>query len=341
MRALRAFGKFFWRFMVIFSFIVNFILVCVIIGLVIFIFNIKKDIAEPLINGLHSSFVGLDDATIDWTIPVRANIPVDLDIQLQTDTVVVLNEPVPLVVNALIDLPGINAYGVNARVDLQLPAGLELPVKLDVPVPVREHMDIALDVRAVIPLSETQLHDPFENLRMLFEPLSRALGNLPNNFNEAGELAGDVLSGKSINLLEETEYSQAPWPGFSKTAGLNYTLLNQPVPPENKPVETGIVVLGGIPALDEQLRPELYTNDNTPETVNERAISDATAKGILPVYFRGGMGPYYLEIQENVVPLTAGSQAVSPGTGETPGTREVTETDQGIIPTPSAPGGGG
>ena len=58
-------------------------------------FEIKNQVAQPLVNGLHSSFVGLDQATIDWTIPVRDTIQVQLDIPLETDTVVVLTEPVP------------------------------------------------------------------------------------------------------------------------------------------------------------------------------------------------------------------------------------------------------
>jgi len=164
MRLLKGFGKWFFRFMVIFSFIVNIILVVVLLVLGILIFDIMDNIANPLVGGLHSTAVGLDEATIDWTIPVRDTIPVVLNIQLDTDTTVVLTEPVPLQVRATIDLPGINAYNVDANVNLSLPVGLELPVHLNIPVPVEEDLDIALDVRAVIPLSETQLHDPFETL---------------------------------------------------------------------------------------------------------------------------------------------------------------------------------
>ena len=134
----RSIRKWFWRFMVIFSFIVNLILVIVLLVLVLFIFEIKHQVADPLVTGLHSSFVGLDEATIDWTIPVRDTIPVVMTIPLETDTVVTLTEPVPLQVQALIDLPGINAYNVVATVDLTLPQDLQLPVALDLDVPVDE-----------------------------------------------------------------------------------------------------------------------------------------------------------------------------------------------------------
>ncbi|MGB1288599.1 MAG: hypothetical protein ACPG7F_18845, partial [Aggregatilineales bacterium] len=200
-RFLRNLGKFIWRFMVIFSFIVNFVLIVVLIGAGLLIFEIKNNVADPLVGGLHSTAVGLEHATIDWTIPVRDNIPVNLDIELNTDTVVVLSEAVPLSVVASIDLPGINAYNVAANVDLSLPAGLELPVTLDVPVPVREYMDVELDVRAVIPLSETQLADPIQTLGLLFEPLALGLHNLPSDFDEAGNAVAQIL--RSEKKLED------------------------------------------------------------------------------------------------------------------------------------------
>ncbi|MFW5709624.1 MAG: hypothetical protein ACOCX5_05330, partial [Chloroflexota bacterium] len=189
-RFFGAVGRFFWRFMVIFSFVVNIILVIVLLVLGLLIFEIKNQVAEPLVEGLHSSFVGLDQATIDWTIPVRDQIQVELNIPLETNTVVVLTQPVPLQVDALIDLPGINAYNVNATVDLELPAGLELPVALDLDVAVDEPLDVELDVRAVIPLAETQLHDVAHNLRLQLEPLAIALNNLPNSFSGAAQMVG-------------------------------------------------------------------------------------------------------------------------------------------------------
>ncbi len=332
MRILRGIGRFFWRFMVIFSFIVNLILVIVLLVLGLLIFDIKNNIAQPLVGGLHSSFVGLDNATIDWTIPVRDTIPVVLNIPLKTNTKVVLSQPVPLTVNALIDLPGINAYNVNATVQLELPAGLELPVNLDLNVPVNETLDVSLDVRAVIPLKETQLHDVAENLRLLFEPLARALYNLPGNFGEAGTLVSSVLSGNPPNLLADNAYSLNPWPGFSKTAGLNYTLLGEPVPAANVPLETGIVPVGGIPALDEQLRPEIY-QEGGPAAVNAQAGQGMEAQSVPATYYDGGVGEVYVEAQE-----AGGSSVQSQGTAPNTGGPTVAPTpgpDMGIMPTPT------
>jgi hypothetical protein len=309
MRLLKGIGRFIWRFMVIFSFIVNIVLVVVLLGLGLFIFEIKNNIAQPLIGGLHSTAIGLENATIDWTIPVRDNIPVNLDIPLQTNTIVRLTASVPLQVSATIDLPGINAYGVTANVNLRLPEGLELPVALDLNVPVRERLDVSLDVRAVIPLSQTQLADPIQNLGLLFEPLAIALHNLPSSFDQLGQTVGRILEGKPLNLLATdgtggiNDQPYIAWAGYSRTAGLNYALFDQPVPIQNQALATGIVPLGGIPLLDSLLpyRESLYKDDSTPASVNAQAAQNMSAQGIDSVYYDGSMAAYYLRAQANAL----------------------------------------
>ncbi|MBZ0282049.1 MAG: hypothetical protein K8L97_15020 [Anaerolineae bacterium] len=343
MRALRSVGKWFWRFMVIFSFIVNIILVVVLAVLLLTIFDIKANIAQPLIEGLHSSFVGLNDATIDWTIPVRTSIDVtdktitvDDSILLDKDTIVTLTDNVYLNVTANITLPGVGNLN-NAQVALALPKDLQLPVHLSLDVPILidvpvnlEDIPVDLDVRAVIPLSQTQLHDPVENLRLLFEPIVRILGNLPGDFSEVGPFVGNVVSGNTPNLLAETQYSQNPWPGFSTTAGLNYDMANVPVPPENVPALTGIQATGGIPALDQGIRPELYQSGD-PLTVNAQAVQGAQAQGIAPQYYDGTYSDYAGSPLKQA--LTA-----SQGAGTSPDTPPPVEGGQ---QPPVQPGNGG
>lgn len=298
MKVLRAIGRFFWRFMVVFSFVVNLVLLIVVIGLLAFLFNIKNDIAAPLITGLHSSFVGLDEATIDWTIPVRATVPVNLDIPLSTNTVVTLTEPVPLSVTANIVAPGLTVS--NATVTLELPQGLNLPVALNLGVEVRDQLPVALDVRAVIPLQDTQLHDVAENLRLLFEPLAVGIVNLPNDWNETFDMVGQVLRGEPVDLLAENAYSNQPWPGFSRTAGLNYPehLLTAEWPQENVPVQTGITMVGGIAAFDEPLRPQLYQGTGGPLEVNAQARASMTASGVPQQYYDGSFNAWRVAIVE-------------------------------------------
>lgn len=318
MRVLRAIGRFIWRFMVIFSFIVNLILVIVLLAVVLLIFDIKNNIAQPLVTGLHSSFVGLDQATIDWTIPVRADVPVNLDIPLETNTVVELTEAVPITITgAVIRAPALALD--NATVSITLPAGTRLPVRLDLDVEVRDSLPVELDVRAVIPLRETQLHDPFANLQLMFEPLAVGLTNLPSGFNEVGPFVGDLFGGQ-LNLLQPNDYSRSPWPGFSRTAGLGYEprLLTAPVPTDHQPLETGIIPIGGIPALDEQLRPEVY-QEGGPVAVNQEAYQAMEQAGIQLYYFNGQFYIYRRDVVSGA-PSDGGNQGDTPPIEVTPAT---------------------
>ncbi len=348
MRALKAIGKYFWRFMIVFSFIVNIILVIVLLVLGLTIFDIKKNIAQPLIEGLHSSFVGLNDATIDWTIPVKDTIHVDRAVaQLDTtipinvgETVVILTQPVPLTVAANITAPGLTVS--NASVNLTLPAGTRLPVSLAFDLPVQQAATVSLDVpvdlkvRAVIPLNQTQIHDPVENLRLLFEPLVRALGNLPDDFGQVGPFVSQILSGNAPNLMAETPYSQRPWPGYSTTAGTNYDQSQVEVPANNLPVNTGIVPIGGIPLLDQLLRPDLYQNGNTPATTNAQTISNLQNAGLSPSSFNGD----YADTANSPSKQAAGQSPTAVPEGEPPVNNGQDGQNTDTIPPTPVPGGG-
>lgn len=363
------FGKLIWRFMVIFSFIVNIILLLVLLGLGLLIFDIKNNIATPLITGLHSSFVGLDQATIDWTIPVGFNLPLDLPVPInastitsqvsqingipvspiQGETVVTLTRDVPIqITGANIVAPGLTVSG--ATVNISLPAGTQLPVSLDLAIRVVSDVPISTDVRAVIPLDQTQLHDVAENLRLLFEPLARIMTNLPNDFGGAAQMVSNILAGQQQNLLAENAYTANPWPGYSRTAGFGYSLYGVPVPASNQPIETGIVPIGGIPALDSQLpdRSHLYENGTTPEQVNEQAINQINSETVIaPQFYNGNVSDVYLEAQtatndSQVIPPANNEQPPSESppvdNGAQPQTNSQSGGDLGILPTPQ-PGG--
>ncbi len=293
-----------WRFLVIASILFNFVLLVLVLALGILIFEIKREIAQPLVEGLHSSFIGLDQATIDWTIPVRTDLPIELTVPINAgtitsqvapppgqptipgETLVTLTRAVPISINnAFIQSNDLTLR--NARVDITLPQGTVLPVALNMEVGLNTEIPVDLDVRAVIPLSQTQLHDPFENLRLLFDPFARGLQNLPDSFPEAIEFAGEVITGNNENLLEtETDYTLQPWPGFSRTAGLNYDLLDIPFPLPNVPVETGIIPSGGLRGFDAQLRPQVYDSGG-PSDINDEARARMDALGIPSYYYDG------------------------------------------------------
>ncbi len=287
---LKTIGSSVKNVMLIFSFLVSLTLVIVVVVLASMIFQLKSQLAAPLIDGLHSSFVGLDQATIDWTIPVRDSIPIKLNIPLQTDTTVTLTQAVPLTVNATINLPGVGVLN-NAQVNLSLPAGLPLPVHLDLTVPVDQPLPISMDVRAVIPIDKTQLHDPLQNLQLLFEPLVRVVRNLPDNYGEVGPLVSSVIGGHGPDLMATDQAAPRPWPGYALTAGLGYALSTEPIPQVNQPLQTGIVPPGGIPDLDQQLRPDVY-REGGPAVVNVTRAQAMQNTGVPSFYYDGTFGDH-------------------------------------------------
>lgn len=209
---LNGFWDAFKNWALLLSFIVNLTLIIVILIIVQQIFAIKSGILEPLVTGLHSSFVGLDEARIITNIVVKDEIPVRLNIPLQQDTTVVLTEAVPLNVPAAFTLG--DGTTLRGRVNITLPVDLALPVRLNLNVPVDQPLPITLNVPVDIPLQDTQLHDVADRLRGIFDPLVRLVGNLPNNWNEAGQLALNVIRGTPPDFWRDNKYTIDPWPGF-------------------------------------------------------------------------------------------------------------------------------
>jgi hypothetical protein len=194
------------------SFIVNMVLLIVLLIVLMQVFQIKNGILEPLIDGLHSNFVGMDEATIYRTIEVKDEIPVVFDLPLNQSTNVILTQDVPIAASATFTLPGGGGV-INGRVDIVLPKDLVLPVQLNMIVPVDTDIPVSLPVDVAIPLSETQLHTPFQNLRDLLEPYVRILDNLPGNWGDVPDFVIDAMQGEGVNLVSPTEDSQHPWPG--------------------------------------------------------------------------------------------------------------------------------
>lgn len=212
MRHIRVWWNAFKTVALLISFITNMVLLLVLLILLMQIFHIKNGILEPLIDGLHRNFVGMDQAVIERTIEVEDEIPVTFDLPLNQQTNVVLTGDVPIAASATFTLPGGGGV-INGRVDIVLPQGLVLPVQLDMMVPVDTTIPINLPVDVAIPLNETDLHAPFVNLRDLLEAYVRILDNLPGGWDEVPDYLVDAVQGEAGYLLEPTEDSQNPWPG--------------------------------------------------------------------------------------------------------------------------------
>lgn len=195
-----------------FSFILNLVTLIVLILVIMQIFKIKNGILEPLVDGLHRDFAGLDEAIITRTINVDDTIPVQFDLPLNQQTNVVLTDNVPIVANASFTLPGGGGV-INGRVDIVLPKDLVLPVQLSMVVPVDTTIPVQLPVAVEIPLNETQLHYPFKDMRDLLEPYVRVMDNLPDDWDEVPDFTVNAVQGDVPNLLTPKEENIDPWPG--------------------------------------------------------------------------------------------------------------------------------
>ncbi len=139
---------------------------------------------NKLLGGLYSNFEKLDRATIQTVIPVDAQIPLDISVPVQTTTQITLADSV-VIPNAqvVINTGGLN---INSNASVTLPAGTPLSVNLNFNLPVQTSIPVHLDVPVNIPMTETELHEPFVGLQDVVQPLYCMVD--PNASNLDGQL---------------------------------------------------------------------------------------------------------------------------------------------------------
>ena len=102
--------------------------------------------------------------------------------------------------------------------------------------------------------------------------------------------------------------------------------------------------VGGIPALDEGIRPDLYENGGSPSQHNATVIADLQAQGFLPQFFDGNYAQTVTSPSKQAageIPTT--TDGTQPDTGQPPLSNDGSAptpipNDLGIVPTPT-PGG--
>jgi hypothetical protein len=182
------FGPPFWTITGALSLIVNIILIIVLLSIASQLFSLKKLVQEQVLGGLYENFVLMDQAHIRTTIPINTNVPAKFDLPLQTNTVVVLTEATLLENASVVSLStgGLSIY--NAPTTILLAEGTRLPVALDLIVPVDQQIPVSLEVNVDIPLSQTDLHEPFVGLQEVVRPYYLMLSEIPDNW-------ADILCG--------------------------------------------------------------------------------------------------------------------------------------------------
>jgi hypothetical protein len=168
-------GPPFWTVTGILSLAVNGILIAVLLALLPMLGQVQglqgtaSNIGSSVLGGLYSNFEKMDRATIKTVIPVDAQIPLDISVPVQTTTQITLSEAVNIPnAQVVINTGGLN---INSNARVTLPAGTPLTVNLNFTLPVQTTIPIHLEVPVNIPMSETELHEPFVGLQDVVRPL--------------------------------------------------------------------------------------------------------------------------------------------------------------------------
>jgi hypothetical protein len=168
---------------IVFSFIVNIILVMVLLLSPEPLFMAKSQVAEPLLSDLDSAFAALGETRIVSTVYITDTMPVVFDLPLAQITQVVLVEPVPLQAQTTFVFPG-GGGAIHGVVHLSLPEGMALPVSLNMMVPVNTTVPVVMQVPVEIPLAEAGMAPAIEKLRAVFSPVTGVLQSLPDSTEE-------------------------------------------------------------------------------------------------------------------------------------------------------------
>ena len=165
----------YWDVATTFSLIVNLILVGLLVVMAYQIrtlkttVNILENLGNNVLGGLYGNFVKMDQASINTTIAVDAQIPLNFNLPVAQDTTVVLTNDVTIPnAHVVINTGGLN---INSLARVTLPAGTSLPIVLNLTIPVQSTIPISLQVPVHIPLNQTDLHVPFTGLQTTIRPL--------------------------------------------------------------------------------------------------------------------------------------------------------------------------
>ncbi|MCI0520050.1 MAG: hypothetical protein L0Z70_07290 [Chloroflexi bacterium] len=173
----------FWTVASVFSLTMNVVLIVLVIILGRQLFALKDLVAVQLVGGLHENFVKMDEARITAKVPVSDTIPVQFNLPVTTNTIVRLTEDTRIK-GARVNLRTGGLTISDAPANIVLPAGAELPIALSINVPVDTSIPVQLTVEVDIPLSQTELHEPFVGLQDVVSPYNNLLRALPASWQE-------------------------------------------------------------------------------------------------------------------------------------------------------------
>jgi hypothetical protein len=163
----------FWTIASLMSVTVNIILIVILLILFQMLGMIQgtaNDKISGLLGGLYMNFVKMDQASIQTSIHVEKEIPVNFDLNVSGPTTVRLSQPATIN-GATVSVHTGGLTIVDANATIILPQGQPLSINIEgLAVPVRQNVLAVLDVPVNIPLNQTKLHEPFVGLQKVIEP---------------------------------------------------------------------------------------------------------------------------------------------------------------------------
>jgi hypothetical protein len=158
----------FWDIAAIISLVVNIILIGLLVIMAGQVKNLKATMGN-LLGGLYGNFVEMDEASINTTILVDAQIPLDFNLPVVQNTDVILTRDVEIPkAHVVINTGGL---AIDALASVTLPVGTSLPIALNLNIPVQSTIPVSLQVPVSIPMNQTELHGPFAGLQSTLRPL--------------------------------------------------------------------------------------------------------------------------------------------------------------------------
>jgi hypothetical protein len=179
-------GEILWlafeKFAIVFSFVVTFTLVMLLLATAIagwqhrsLLESLRAGLACDTVTGLNTVLDDFENAVITRTISISQTIPVQFDQPLDTSLNVELTENVSLSRPTTFVFPA-GGGQINGTVYLELPEGQVLPIHMRTSVGVSQTLPVQMDVAVAIPLKETELGLVINHLKELLAPLQ--LGEL-------------------------------------------------------------------------------------------------------------------------------------------------------------------
>lgn len=160
----------FWTVASVMSVAFNVILLAILVMVLRGIGSVNATgLGSGLLGGLYTNFERMDQAHIRTVIPVTTDLPLNMNIPIQTTTGITLAQDV-VIRNARVRI-STPTFNIDSPAEVTLPAGTALNVQLDFSVPVQQPVPVTLNVPVDIAIQDTELHPAIAGLQTTIKPL--------------------------------------------------------------------------------------------------------------------------------------------------------------------------